>query len=152
MRIRDVLLDFLNETALFKMAYRRRIAIDRVRDLQQEIADHLIKVIMYSDTMHINGWFNELNSWFDRIQNYRVKNNNMPLDQITLMNLLFKEPLGTVDDVQSVMNHLHKRMPELFITQFDCQIVHEQLYWILTNICSDISKNKFINISDYFKD
>ena len=74
MRICNVLLDFLNEIALFEMAYRRRIAIDRVRDLQQEIADHLIKVIMYSDTMHINEWSNELNAWLDQIQNYRVKN------------------------------------------------------------------------------
>jgi hypothetical protein len=149
MKLRDLIIDHLSETAIFELAFRRRIAVDKARNLQNQIARHLIKLQMYADSEHRNHWCAELNGWLNDVQDNELKHTGSPLDKATLFNILFHEPLGTIKDVQSKMNKIYPEYQNVPLTQPDAAMVHKNLYGVLSAICVDISNSKFYDIKDY---
>jgi hypothetical protein len=151
MKIREILFKKLLETELFDLAYSRRRAIDMVSDLQDQIAIHLIKTIMYSNSEWTNHWYNELNAWFLKIKLKKLKENNRPLDETTLYNLLFLEPLGTINDVQDIMNIIYKDYPKLSMTFWDAGEIQKIAESMMFSICKDIADKTFTDIRDYIE-
>ena len=131
------------------MAFERKVAIQKARNLQNQISRHLIKMIMYSNSEYVNHWYNELNSWLIDISDTTLKRTNRPLDRETLMKILFEEPMESVNEVQRKMNKIYNEYPELTIDEPDGRIVHNKLYNMLNNICDDIAVDKFYDIRKY---
>lgn len=151
MKIKGIFLDFLNETNLFEMAFERKIAIQKARNLQNQISRHIIKVYMYSDSDYVNHWYNELNSWFWDIQDTVLKNTKKPLDYHTLMKILFEEPMETVEEVQNKMNKIYREYKDLKIYEPNAIEIHKQMYSLINDVSNDISNNRFEDIKRYFE-
>jgi hypothetical protein len=149
MKIRDLIIDRLSETAIFEMAFRRKIAIDKARSLQNQIARHLIKLEMYASSSQINHWRTELNGWLHDIQDNELKHTGKPLDKETLFNILFDEPLGAISDVQSKMNKIHREYQNFPLDQPDAATINKNLYSVLFAICLDISNSNFQDVKNY---
>jgi len=149
MRIKDIILDILNETKLFEMAFERKIAIQHARNIQHEISRHLIKVCMYHDSEYVNHWCNELNGWLWSIQKKELKSTRKPLDSITLMKILFEEPMETVSEVQRDMNRIYKEYGNVKIDEPNAAVVHKNVYDAISSICDDISQYNFDDVRKY---
>ena len=149
--MKDAMIDFLNETKLFEMAFERKIAIQKARNLRNQSSRHLIKISMYSDSEYVNHWFNELNSWLWDIQDNILKNTKKSLDYPTLMKILFEEPMETVDEVQYKMNQIYREYKDLKIYEPNSAEIHKHLYLIINAMCKDISDNNFEDIKRYFE-
>lgn len=149
MQIKELLINVLMNTELFEMAFSKRVAMDKARYLQNQIARHLAKIVMYSNSPHVPHWCDEVNAWLDDIQDNKLKGTNRPLQEKDLFNILLDEPLGTLDDVRSRMNRNYREYPTLVIDEPDPAIISKKLSWILLQVSSDIGKNLFVDIKQY---
>ena len=149
MKIREIFLDFLNETALFEMAFERKIAIQKARNLQNQIIRHIIKVNMYNNSEHVNHWCKEINGWLWDIQDNWIKGTNKPLDRDTLFKILCSEPAGSINEVQHKMNRNYREYPTLQIDEPDSSSIHKNIYTVIDLVCNDIADNNFKDIKDY---
>jgi hypothetical protein len=149
MSIKDIIVDTLMKTSLFEMAFSKSEAIKKTSDLQFEIARHMIKIYMYRNSIHVNHWCNELNSWFHRIQDHKLKGTKKPLAYKDLYHILFEQPLESVEEVQSHMNKIYSQYKDLYIDQPDSRVIHSTILNVLHYICLEISRDKFMDIRDY---
>jgi hypothetical protein len=152
MKIFDVILDRLNETALFEMAYNRRKAQDMVTDLSPEIFDHLLKMFVFSSPENKQGWIGELNAWLSKINKIYLKPYSKKLDANTLYNWLIFDsaPHYSEQYVNSVIRKLQattfKNIP---VYDYDSTQVLNEILKILNNVSKDISNNTFTTIEHY---
>ena len=151
MKVKDLLIDSLISTDLFEMAFAKKVAIDKARNLQNQIARHLIKIQMYNQSQYIQHWISEVNGWLLDIQENKLRGTNKPLPYRVLMLILFEEPLSTIDDIQSKMNRIYREYPDLKIDEPDAAKVNKSLTWILPQICGDIADSKFNNLTHYLE-
>lgn len=149
MKISEILCNSLINTSLFEMAFNKKVAIDKARNLQNQISRHLVKIVMYSNSQYVNHWCSEVDSWLHDIQDNKVKGTNKPLQYRDLYNILFIEPLETESDVQSKMNRSFKEYPSLHIDETDARIVNKKLQWVLDAACTDIESSSFESITGY---
>jgi hypothetical protein len=152
MRIIEILIDSLIKTSIFEMAFSKADAIRKTSELQFEIAEHLIKVFMYSESEYVNHWCNELNSWLKKIQKLKLKNSNKPLPYNVLRKILWEQPVESIEEVQSHMNHIYREYKNLSISKPDARVIHSHIAIVLHDICTDISKDKFYDVRNYIKD
>jgi hypothetical protein len=131
------------------MAFEKKVAINNARHLQTEIAYHLVKLSMYSESLFINHWSQEVNTWLKKIQRHKLKGTNRPLDKQDLFNILFVEPLETIDEVQDYMNDAYEEYPDLQIDQPSAAEINKNLAWQLQGICQDIARKQFKDIRNY---
>lgn len=136
-------------TAIFEMAFEKKKAIDNANNLQLPIAQHLVKLEMYSESLLVNHWTVEVNAWLKKIQSYKVKATTKPLDNVTLLKILFEEPLGDISDVQWRMDEAYEDYPDLEINQPNASIIHKTLTWKLQSVCQDIANRQFKDIRNY---
>lgn len=136
-------------TTIFEMAFEKKVAIDKARSLQSQIAYHLVKINMYSSSSLVPHWTKEVNVWLQLIQRNKLKGTNNPLNKQDLFKILFDEPLGTVVDVQDYMNEAHEEYPDLPIDQPSAAEVNKTLSWQLQGVCNDIANKLFKNIGNY---
>ena len=149
MNIIEKLTEMLLELEIFEMAFEKKVAIQKARNLQDQIAKHLIKILMYSESEYVGHWAAEANSWLDDIQDNLIKGKNKPLPFDVLLDILWNEPMGTIHDIQTRMNRLHRDNNAMRIDQPDAYIIHRDIEWLMTQICMDISNNNFNGMSHY---
>lgn len=150
MRINEMLINGLMATRIFEMAFSKKVAIDKARNLQNQIAKHLVKMIMYRNSEYFNHWGSEVNGWLEDIQDNRLKGNNCPLNEKDLEKILLGEPLGTLSDVQTKMNRAYREYPELSIEQSNVDEVSRTVSWVLIRVCRDVSNESFTDVREYF--
>ncbi len=151
MKVKDLLVDSLMDTKLFEMAFAKKVAIDKARNLQNQIARHLIKIQMYAQSQYVQHWVSEVNGWLLDIQENKLRGTNKPLPHRDLMLILFEEPLSTIDDVQYKMNRIYREYSDLKIDEPDAANINKSLSWILPQICGDIAESKFNTLNDYLE-
>lgn len=149
MKITEIAIHLMMKTSIFEMAFARAEAIKKVSELQFEIAEHLIKVFMYSESEFVNHWCNELNSWLRKVQRYKPKSSKKPLPYEVLRKILWEQPLESIDEVQSIMNEVSYDYQNVKINEPDAQVVHKHVEDVLSKICADISENKFRDVGNY---
>ena len=149
MKFSEFMVDALMKTSLFEMAFSKADALRRARNLQFQIAKHLIKVKMYSQSEHVNHWCGELNAWLHEIQDILLKGTNKPLQYDDLYKILLIEPMESPDEVQERMNTIYRQNEKLHIDEIDARIVHLQIEDILNNVCHAIASRKFTDIREY---
>ena len=149
MRIREIISNALMKTSIFEMAFSKADAIRRTSDLQFQISKHMIKVYMYNESEHVNHWCNELNSWLHKIQDFILKGTKKPLPYESLYEILFKQPMESVDEVQRHMNKIYQQYTDLKIDEPDSGVVHSKIERAMHDICTAIANDKFLNVKDY---
>ena len=149
MKISDLLVNALMSTHLFEMAFAKKVAMDRARDLQLTVAQHLVKIVMYSSSTYVYHWKKEIDGWLRQIQSRKLRGTNQPLNERDLFLILFDEPLGTLVDVQDMMNQIYENYPDLEIDQPSAGQVSQKLSWMMSNVCKDMAQKQFKGIDHY---
>lgn len=108
MRIKDLMVDWLSDTELFEMAFARKDAINKVRNVQSQIARHIIKYFYYDVTEDTKKhWASEINSWLNLIDELELKNKKKLSGEI-YYKLLFSEPLETTSEISRIVKNIDK--------------------------------------------
>lgn len=147
--------DFMS-TFLFEMAIES-IMFDKIRELENQINLHLIKIIRYEDEQNFQKHINDLETWLIDIQDLVFRKANNKLKQQDYFNLLFTEPITNVDNIQYIKNKERgklKRYSNLkrFKTEQETLYILERLHKEMSYL---LSKNDiydfFIDIKDKIK-
>ena len=149
MKIKEILVRSLMNTKLFEMAYERKQAINILVGIQDHIAEHLVKLFMYSGDRNVSHWKSEVDGALRRINRMRLKSSNDYLDKSTLFDYLFTQPVGTIDDVQVYMNDISrsKDYRGLRIDQPDAREIHKQILFLMDDVTDELSTGTFRSIS-----
>lgn len=87
------------------MAYKRKDAVRLIRDRQHVIAEHVAKVVVYKDSLHVNHWCNEMLGFVRNVRSYTNLKGGK-LDVSVTFQLLYEEPLGSIDQQQDILRDL----------------------------------------------
>lgn len=147
--------DFMS-TFLFEMAIES-IMFDKIRELENQINLHLIKIIRYEDEQNFQKHINDLETWLIDIQDLVFRKANNKLKQQDYFNLLFTEPITNVDNIQYIKNKERgklkkysnlKRLKTEQETLYILERLHKEMSYLLSK--NDIY-DFFIDIKDKIK-
>lgn len=150
MKFLDNVTDWLSDTSLFEMAYQRKEVINKIRNLQDEIATHLVKHEMYDVPVETKKhWQAEINAWCGKIHKLKLKNGKK-LSGDMYYTLLFSEPLGERTDIEGIIDTIDiiDGMDE-FDKNLSISELHERLEKIIHKISYDISTGTIKHIRNY---
>lgn len=136
-------------TSLFEMAYQRKIAIEKVRNLQDTLADHLIKVLIFPHSRSVNHWYNEINSYLTKINIVKIKPHGERFFDSHLFDILFDEPMGTEEDLTDRIRLIKSEYPRLKMSSITVDQLKIELMNILNNVCRDLSLGEVRDIREY---
>ena len=141
------LLDILMETRIFELAYNRKNAMDKIRDISLNTSMELLKIIMYKDSRNQNHWRGKFDGWMAGIKRY----SKGTLKEHDLFNLLWVEPLGEMDQLEDLISMVEADyyMPSYHIDYTNLPALHNQMKDIFANTSRDIVNNKRITINNY---
>ena len=141
------LLDILMETRIFELAYNRKTAMDKIRDISLNTSMELLKIIMYKNSRNQNHWRGKLDGWFSSIKRYA----RGTLKERDLFHLLWVEPLGELDQLEDLISMVEADYytPSHHIDYTDLPALHNQMRDIFSSISGDMANNKHININNY---
>lgn len=156
MRLKELLLDWIIDNALFEMAFERKKAIEKVRSKQMQIARYLVKILAFDAPQIHNHWFKEINGWLYDINTtkWNRKNRFKPHEY---MYWLWEEPLGHgVDAIQDIFygllnladDHNYTDLPR---TNLSNHQILEIMHKIYTDLCFDLSKGQAKQIQRYIQ-
>ena len=91
---------------IYEMAFERKIIFQKIRGLENQINEHLIKVLMFKDDLNINKHWNDIETWLFTIQDLDFKGTGKKLKEADYFKLLFKEPITDVRNIRYVQNKL----------------------------------------------
>lgn len=152
MRWIDLLLDGLNQTTIFEMAHRRRDAVQFALNLSEQIAEHVLKILVFERGGHTQHWHKEINTWLRSIQSKQLKSTGRPLPRQDLMRLLHEGPFEHLGEVKDRIRDAVRNYPNHKIKQSDASVIHQQLASLYSAICSNISLNQFEQVEPLLKD
>ena len=149
MRISEIILDKLNETALFEMAFERKTAINIVRGKAKPIVDHLIYLLIYKNSNARNHWKSELSAFINSIDYLYLKPSKRKLSGNDYYNLLFEEPLGgDIIQIEKLLSQALSKEgdPNATINPY---ILKESLEKIIHKLSFDLANDQYKSIDDY---
>jgi hypothetical protein len=141
------LLDILIESKLFEMAYARKDAMSKIRDISLNTSMELLKILMYKDSKNQPHWRGKINGWLRDIKRYS-KNT---LKEKDLIKLLWNEPLGDLNQLEDLIDQVEDDYysPSHHIDYSNLHGLNNQLKSIFTQISKDIMNNEKIDINKY---
>ena len=143
MKIREVLLDTLIGTRLFEMAFERKLVIDRLMSLQDQINSHAIKIIVWPDAQEVPHWKHELTAWGDNLASMWLKGRpSRPMGFDLAWKILYIGPFEGLEAraIQSRLYRLRRDYPYPIAKQPD-QILIE-LTAFLRALCQVIGQGE----------
>ena len=148
MKITDIILDYILDTKLFEMAFRRKKILNDLLHQSGILSEHLVKLLMYPSSQSHDHWVGEVDGWLRKTQRQKTKNKKR-LDKGVYFYYFFTGPFETFEEVQDYMNDIYREYSDLTIEEPDARIIHKKLHDITTQLSYDISKGKFESIKDY---
>jgi hypothetical protein len=135
------------ETRIFELAYNRKTAVNKVRDISLNTSMELLKILMYKDSRNQNHWRAKFDGWMASIKRY----SKGTLKERDLFHLLWVEPLGDLDQLEDLISMVESDYysPSYHIDYSNLPSLHKQMKSIFASISRDISINKHININNY---
>ena len=149
MRWSDII-NLLNETTLFEMAFERKKAKNTVTSLSFNIIEHLTKIYIFENAVDKNHWMNELNNWLLEIDRIYLKPKNTKLSKQEIYNwiLIDAAPHYSVEFLEKTSKRLSKQYPYK-MHSIDYEWLLQKLFTIIDKVATDISNDMFENIGDY---
>lgn len=152
MRIFDIIIDKLNETTLFEMAFERKKAKKTVTSLSPQIVKHLIKLFVFNSPENKNTWISEIDGWLNDIDDIYLKPDKEKLEFIDVYDWMINQsgPYYNGQYVESVVTKLKStKFKNVTTYDYDSNHVMEKILTILNNVCKSIGNNTFTTIEDY---
>jgi hypothetical protein len=154
-RILDLFLDRMSETALFEMARSRHNARELVTALSPEIVDHLIKLFVFHSPENQNHWISEINTWLGKIDKIYLKPSRKKPSWQTVYNWMVFDSSPHYNDqyIEALVKKWQRSdYQNLILYDFDSELVLNQILKILEQACRDIAQpNKFVSVEDYLE-
>lgn len=88
-------------------AIKRKVAVEKIRDLQFPIALHLIKIAVYPHHRAVNHWIYEVLNWLTQISLMQIKGQGL-LKEKQYFELLYDEPLTPLDVIKRGIKSVSK--------------------------------------------
>jgi len=150
--ITNYLLDRVCNTTLFEMAHERKLALDTVRAVTNQIIFHLIYLYLYPESSAKNHWKTELNAFLNKIDNLWLKpNGRKKLSGKDYYDKLFSEPLeGDIIQLKSRVNKIIQKEGKPN-SEVNLYLLKESLEKIIHTISYDLSNDDFISIENYLQ-
>lgn len=152
MRLRDLLLDILSETALFEMAMYRKEARQTVIALSPTIFEHFIKLFVMSSPNNTQHWINEIYAKFNIIDDILLKpnSNRLTANEIYKWMIYDAGPDYTPEYLTYVLQRLLRSTYKgVAVHPYDATHICNLILGIIQNIVKDIEKKQFNNLTDY---
>ncbi len=152
MRISEIILDKLNETALFEMAFDRKEAIRKFQNLDLQIKKHLLKIVAFKDGLNYQHHCHELNNWLDDLNEVKW-NKTQHLSKDVIMKCLWEGPLGhgtssVKEPIEKWVKTYNYAVPRNKLTYAQ---IYELLFKIYDEMSFDLSKGDVNNIQHYLE-
>lgn len=151
MRIANLLVDHLNQTALFEMAHSRKDVRNRVTELSPVIFNHLLKLYVFDSTSQQH-WRRELNNWFNQINQLYYKGSNRKPHARDLIDWMINQsaPHYCVEYVESQLLMMRSQGLGLApIRDYDQTTVLDQILTVIKQVCEAIADNKWTSIDKF---
>jgi hypothetical protein len=151
MRIVEIL-DALNSTRLFEMAYERKQAKDLVTSLSPQIFDHLLKLFVLESPNTTQHWIREINAWLFKINKIYLKPNKLKPQKNDLYNWLVFDSAPYYSEqyidteIKIMKRNDYKNIP---IRDYDSSDVLNKILSIINQVSIAISNNTFESIEDF---
>lgn len=150
MRSYEFILDTLNNTKLFEMAFDRKSAKRKFENLDLQLQSHLIKIVAFKDGRDYLHHCHEINHWLSMLNDVRW-NRTQRLSKDNIMKILWEGPLGhgvtAVEDTLIGLNRIvGYTVPRNDLTYSQ---IYELLFKIYDEMCYDLSKGRVNNIQSY---
>ena len=155
MKTLTLLLDLLQNSSLMEMAFQRKVLYNKILYIQDQIALHLCKVLLFPNDPSYNHWLGELNGWLGDINGWTLKGSaHRKLDGKTyyelLFNHLFDGGIYELDNKLIILANKGYIIPDL--SSEEKTLIYQNIETIMRNISFDISNNKFTKIQDYLNE
>jgi hypothetical protein len=137
------LIDILNETKLFEMAFERKDAIRKLDNLSYEVSQHLLKLIVFNNSNNFDHWLGELNGWLNQIDDIRLKPNNKKLREEDYLKALKEFYLENEDQVTKMIQKLKNKYKDEQVIYDEPSFVFNKTETILNWVCKSLSKDTF---------
>jgi hypothetical protein len=106
MRIFEIILDQVSNTALFEMAFKKREVRDKFVNQSYQIAEHLVKILAYDDPQNYNHWCAKINAFLKPLWALRWGGKKL-LSKEEIMKCLWKSFLENGEyDIQGIIKSL----------------------------------------------
>ena len=103
----------IEQSLITEMALPRKIIIDKIRNLEEIINLHLIKILAFKDDINLNRHLSDIDSWFQSIQRLECKGTkNGNLTKELYFELLFSEPFTSKNNTKQVTETISRRLKE----------------------------------------
>ena len=79
------------DSPLFKMAFYRKSAVDKIRSLSGTVLDQII-MVKYADDINKKQWISEIIAYFNKIDEIEIKPYNRKFSEIEYLEFLLVEP------------------------------------------------------------
>jgi hypothetical protein len=137
--------DAMLEVSIMEMATERKNIVQRARNLQTQIAHHVIKLHVWPQNQSANHWASEVDAWVDDIQDM-VFDRNKRLTVETYIDLLWKEPFEHTDIIEkTIKRSIARGLPKV---QTDHVQLNEDIKKVYYKICSLVSRGDYITIKE----
>lgn len=147
MKLKDLLIDSLNSTRLFEMAYERKKALQHISSLQRTVVVHFVKYFGLDSPQNKNHWLSELNAYFYDLNDLELKPNSRRLGKHDYMNILWEEPLGhgkqAITRIRTGL--LHQQYKGVNSTALTDSQIYEILFKIYDTVCADMANDTFLS-------
>jgi hypothetical protein len=142
------LLDLLNETRLFELAYERKNAINRLDNLSCQISIHMLKLIVFNDSADFYHWLTELNGWLNQVDDISLKPNNKKLRKQDYLKYLKEHYLEDEQQISLNIKNLKKRYKNEQMIYYDSKWVLEKIEYLMDRICSELASDDFTPLTE----
>jgi hypothetical protein len=152
MRIFDIIIDKLNETTLFEMAFERKKAKKTVTSLSPQIVKHLIKLFVFNSPENKTKWISEIDGWLNDIDDIYLKPDTEKLEYVDVHDWMINQssPHYNGKYLDSVVRKLKSTTFKNVTTyDYDSNHIMEKILTILNNVCKSIGNDTFTTIEDY---
>jgi hypothetical protein len=137
-QLSEELADWALNTPLLEMAVQRKELIGRVVNLQDQIALHAVKLVLYPNDTSRRGWLNEVRAWLGAIQRLQyARNKRLPAEQY--FKILWAEPFENTDFLENCVKY-----PKEVLDMYRVKLTNSELIEIdlkIRNIYLDISNH-----------
>jgi hypothetical protein len=146
--ILELVVSKLMTTKLFEFAFERKKAIDKIESLNDELAYHILKTIIFQNSVSRNSYLEEINAWLAKINKIRLKPDNKKFSVDNYMEFLWERYLETPKEVKIRINELINEYPtEQPINIKNIENIYKFIKKVyLEKICIPIAKDKFISL------
>lgn len=150
MKIIEIISDYILEFPIMEMAVERKFAIHQIHGLSMTLSDHLIKLYAFDDNAR-DHWIKEINSFLNKIDNYKLKPNSKKLSGDTYYRLLFSEPLDSgADEIGRRIEKMQSdEYSECKRSSLSNAMILEKLEKLLRTISFDMANNKYKSFRNY---